>query len=132
MKIQIEDILIQDRIRQDVGDLSELISSIKSVGLIHPIVLNEKYELLTGYRRLQACKLLGWETVDCTIVNTTGDAVQELDYEYHENIGRKSLSEADQHAYDTKREQLLNPPKPSFWEKVKRFFRRFFSIFKRR
>ena len=44
MKVQIEDILIQDRIRQDVGDLSELISSIKSVGLIHPIVLNEKYE----------------------------------------------------------------------------------------
>ncbi len=132
MKVQIEDILIQDRIRQDVGDLSELISSIKAIGLIHPIVLNEKYELLTGYRRLQACKLLGWETVDCTVVNTTGDTLQELDYEYHENIGRKSLSEADRLAYDTKREQLLNPPKPSFWEKIKGFFRRFFTIFKRR
>lgn len=66
-------ILVESRIRSDLGDINSLIQSIKENGLIQPIVLNQDYEgdkastgqavfsykLVAGGRRLEALKRLG-------------------------------------------------------------------------
>ena len=63
MKVKIDDIHVKERLRAQPGDLSVLKESIKQVGLIQPLIINEKNELLCGHRRLLACKELNWDEV---------------------------------------------------------------------
>ena len=43
-------------------DVETLKKSIASVGLIHPLTVNQDKQLLAGARRLQALRELGWKT----------------------------------------------------------------------
>jgi DNA modification methylase len=67
------DILVEDRMRKDYGDITELANSIRENGLIQPIVLSHTFfsnpgdpgpqprmKLVAGGRRLAAIKLLKW------------------------------------------------------------------------
>ncbi len=132
MKVAIEDIRIKERLRMDEGDLQALAQSIEKIGLIQPIIISEEYELLSGYRRLHACKMLGWETIEVKLVTVGDDELKRLDWEYHENLGRKDLTPEEQQAYVAKRESMLHPTPMSFWNKVKVFFAKILSIFKRK
>ena len=96
-KIPISSITISNRVRKDLGNLEELSSSIETIGLLSPIIINEENKLLAGERRLEACKLLGWKTIDC-IVKSTSDAEQDITVELTENIQRKDFT----------REELIN------------------------
>jgi ParB family chromosome partitioning protein len=64
----IDRILIGKRLRQDVGDLDGLSASIAEVGLLHPIVVTPDNRLVAGYRRLLACRQLGWSEVPVYII----------------------------------------------------------------
>jgi len=64
----IEEILIckikvDKRLRNETGNLNSLCKSIKSIGLLHPIVVTQDYYLVAGLRRLEAAKRLGWDTI---------------------------------------------------------------------
>lgn len=133
MKLSIDSIIVPERIRQDPGDLTELKNSIMEVGLLNPIIITENYELVSGFRRLMACKELRWSEIEVKIVELGENQVQQLDLEYHENIGRSDLSEAEKEKYHVTRELLLNPPRTSrgickffktIWSKIKGFFKR--------
>ncbi|MBN1466068.1 ParB N-terminal domain-containing protein, partial [candidate division KSB1 bacterium] len=132
MKVAIDDIVIRDRIRMDEGDIEELAQSISQIGLIQPIVISEEYELLSGYRRLHACKTLGWETIEVKIVTVGENPLKKIEWEYHENIGRKELTEDEKQAYVHKRESLIKPTPKGFWLKIKAFFMRVLSSFRRK
>jgi ParB/RepB/Spo0J family partition protein len=61
-EIAIEDIKILRNIRTEIGDVSELMSSIRENGLLHAIGVvksNDEYILLYGHRRFTALKKLG-------------------------------------------------------------------------
>lgn len=132
MKISIDKIIIGDRVRQDAGELTLLKQSIKTVGLVNPIVVNEKYELLTGFRRLQACKELGLEEVKVEIIKMDGDKILELDWEYHENLGRKDLTAEDKQNYFVERDKLLNPPNTrGFLKWIKALWKKVLSLFRK-
>jgi hypothetical protein len=60
-------IRIGERVRKSLGDLQGLAASIRDVGLLQPIIINPDYLLLCGRRRLEACKLLRWDTVPAVI-----------------------------------------------------------------
>lgn len=133
MKLSINKIHVGERIRRDSGELSELMESIRTVGLIHPVLVNEKNELISGFRRLEACRRLGLEDIEVIRVFTEGQTVRGLDLEYHENIGRHGLSESEKQSFRTKREQLLRPPKKRLfwtrwlqrlWDRIRKLFRR--------
>ena len=47
-----------------MGNLDVLQSSIEKVGLINPVMIDENNNLIAGYRRLSACKKLGWKEID--------------------------------------------------------------------
>jgi len=130
MKLKIEDIKIGDRIRQETGDLSQLKRSIQEVGLITPIILNEKNELLSGFRRLQACRELDWNEIEVRVINTEDDDVKRLDLEYHENLGRLDLTIEEQECYNQIRYDLLHPPRStfSFWKWLKNIWQKIMSL----
>jgi len=132
MQVPVNNIKVGDRLRKDTGDLSLLTRSIKQLGLINPIVINENNELLSGYRRLEACKQLGFDKVQVRIIPTGEDNVKELDWEFHENVGREALTDDEAQEYINRRNELLHPEAQGFWAKLKAFFARIFSFLKRK
>jgi ParB family chromosome partitioning protein len=65
---KISDIIIDHCYRQALGDLQELAESIREFGLLRPVLLTRDDRLIAGRRRLEACKLLGWETIPVNVV----------------------------------------------------------------
>jgi ParB family chromosome partitioning protein len=96
-KIRIDSIEVnpnQPRTKFDEEALRELAESIKTYGLIQPItvrpIANGKYQLISGERRLRACKLAGLQEVP-TYVRTV-DEMQSIQMALVENIQREDLN----------------------------------------
>ena len=98
MMIDINRIIVRNRIRKDFGDLNELADDIRQNGLINPPVVNRDFELLAGERRLRACKSLGWSQIEVRMMDTR-DAEHELNVEISENENRKEFSKAERVDY---------------------------------
>lgn len=98
MLIDINKVIVNDRIRKDFGDIQELANDIQENGLINPPVVNTNYELLAGERRLKACKLLGWPQIEVRMMNTR-DAEHELNIEISENDVRKGFTKTERVDY---------------------------------
>lgn len=87
----------------DEDALAELVTSIKEVGLLQPVVVRqtgpERYELIMGERRLRACKDAGLERIPA-IVRATEDEKLLLDA-LLENLHRAQLNPLEEAAaYD--------------------------------
>lgn len=80
--------LPEDAPRQDVGDISELSSSIAEHGLLVPLLVEPDGTVRAGTRRLAAMRRLGIEEAECLIVppGSDGPIVQLV-----ENLHRKAL-----------------------------------------
>lgn len=102
MIVDIEKIIVKDRIRKDFGDIKELADDIKQNGLINPPVVNKEYELLAGERRLRACKLLGWSQIEVRMMDTRNEE-HDFDVEVSENENRKDFSRTEREAIYTRR-----------------------------
>ncbi len=90
-EVAISKIKLKKRIRKDLGDLSSLINSLRKYGQLTPIILNNRYELIAGNRRLESAKRLGWETINAIVVERETD-LEMLELEIEENIQRRDLS----------------------------------------
>ena len=86
--IPIESIIIKDRTRKELGDINSLAESISSVGLLQPIVINEKDGLIDGERRIKAYIHLGRKQIPYYRVNLEEIILGEL----HANSNRKDLT----------------------------------------
>lgn len=89
--VYIESIRVQDRHRQDLGDLQSLANSILDVGLLNPITITPDNSLVAGQRRLEACRQLGWDSVPTRIVANLDEAARLLRAERDENTERKPM-----------------------------------------
>jgi ParB family chromosome partitioning protein len=89
LKVSIADIKIGSRFRKDLGDLRPLVESIKLHGLLHPVVITDKNDLICGRRRIAAYEKLGKSEIEVNLVslNETSLSVAEAD----ENIVRKNF-----------------------------------------
>jgi len=96
-----------ERIRTDIGDLKSLEESIGKVGLINPLIIDENESLVAGYRRLQACKNLGFQEVEVVVVDFNGDPLKKLDIEVAENFFRKDFTPEEILATEVKRREIL-------------------------
>lgn len=123
MLIPIKDIKIKKRVRKDLGNLDDLKESLRYYGLLNPITVNRKYELIAGERRLQAAKLLGWTNIQANIVENLTD-VEELEMEIEENNQRKEFSDEELLEGYKRLERLKNP---GFFYKIFLFFKRLFT-----
>ena len=77
--------------------MEELKESIKNNGLIQPIIVRKlentvqnKYEIIAGERRYRACKSLGFESVQCVVIQA-GDS-KSYEFSVLENIQRENLN----------------------------------------
>ncbi len=123
MLVNINDIKIKKRVRRDLGDLEALKNSLRTYGLLNPITLNNKYELIAGERRLQAAKQLGWTNINAVIQNNLSE-VEELEMELEENNQRKEFTNEELLEGYKRLEKLRNP---SFWRKIVLFLKKLWN-----
>ena len=90
-EVAIHKINLKKRVRKDPGDLTSLMSSLRKYGQLTPIILNTKYELIAGNRRLESARRLGWESISAIVVDRDSD-LEMLELEIEENIQRRDLS----------------------------------------
>ena len=128
MQVSIHKIIIEDRIRKELGDLTPLMNSLQKHGQLNPIVIDEESKLIAGHRRLESAKRLGWLTVE-TICLKELSRSDKLELEIDENIHRKELTlEEVKDGY----ERLENLNKPPVVKRIKLFFKQLWAkIFRR-
>jgi len=84
----------QPRTKFDEDKIKELAQTLKTHGMIQPIVVRQKkddqYEVIAGERRLRAAKLLGWQTISAIIRNLNDTETASI--ALIENIQREELS----------------------------------------
>jgi ParB family chromosome partitioning protein len=71
----------------------ELSQSIKTSGIIQPLVVRKKenyYEIVAGQRRFEACKILNLKTIPCIVKELTDQEV--LKFSLIENLQREDIS----------------------------------------
>jgi ParB/RepB/Spo0J family partition protein len=91
-EIKIADIVVSDRHRRDRGDLTTLADSIRQEGLLQPIGVTHKLELVFGERRIHAVRdILKKKTILARIVEVSSI----LAGEYHENEVRKDFTPSE-------------------------------------
>ena len=93
--IRIDKIVVGDRHRKDLGDLTDLSESIDRHGLFHPVGVatrdDDRFDLEFGQRRLEACRRLEYGTIQVKIVDLPAVVVGEHD----ENVIRKGFTTSE-------------------------------------
>ena len=108
MQVLIEDIVIKDRVRTEIGDLKPLMESMRLHGQLNPITLSGENELIAGHRRTLAARELGWKFVEAHIVERASE-VEKLQLELEENVHRKDFSPEELLAGYRRLDKLLHP-----------------------
>jgi ParB family chromosome partitioning protein len=130
MKIDIDLIKVDEasRIRQDSGNISKLQESISNVGLINPILIDEQYRLIAGYRRLCACKNLKWKDIEVRVVELDNDELKMLEAEAAENMYRIDFTPEEILAIHKRREAIIESRRPKgFFERCWSWLKSLFS-----
>ncbi|HWE01789.1 MAG TPA: ParB/RepB/Spo0J family partition protein [Tepidisphaeraceae bacterium] len=98
----------QPRRAMNETTIAELAASLKSTGLIQPIVvrkMGEQYQLIAGERRWRAAKLAGFATIPAFVRDAT--SLEQAQMALVENIQREDLNPIDRaQAYKTLMTQL--------------------------
>ena len=131
VELNINEIIIKDRKRQaDNEKVSEIMESVKEIGLLNPISVNktdEGYVLVAGLHRLTAYKRLGYNRIQAVIVNM--DNIHSELAEIDENLVRAELHYLDRAEMLKRRQEIYEKLHPDFAksEKVKKNLKQFRS-----
>jgi len=93
-------------VRRETGDISELVESIKAVGILQPLIvrpIGDKYEIIVGSRRFAAAKKANIKTIPAIVKEMSDD--EAIVESLSENIQRGDLEiEEIANAYNTIRQ----------------------------
>ena len=105
----ITEIIVGSRTRKEMGNLTDLINSIDEHGLLHPITIDPDDNLIAGHRRLEACRLLGWDEAPVMVVETADDALKAMQIEQDENTCRKDFTPTEAVEMGRRIEEIQKP-----------------------
>ncbi len=72
--LPINEIIVEERFRKDLGDITSLADSMRRLGLIQPVVVNKEKRLVAGGRRLAAARELQWTHIPVVYRETLTEA----------------------------------------------------------
>ncbi|TFH14032.1 MAG: hypothetical protein E4H02_10670 [Lentisphaerales bacterium] len=88
VEMNIDNIVSKRPCRMSGEDLSALENSIKRLGILFPIMVNQRNILLSGTRRLQACRNIGMTRIPVLRVNVDAAGTQAAEIKSDENLCR--------------------------------------------
>ena len=102
MKLRIEDIIVDERIRKSLGDIDSLAKDMKVNGQIVPITVriadDGQYHLVAGFRRMKAMQMNGEETIEAYVI-AEDDEEMLLLKEISENEIRETFTRTERMSY---------------------------------
>ena len=102
MKLFINEIIIDERIRKGAGHIAELIDDIRENGQITPITVridnSGNYHLVAGYRRMMAMKALEMSQIEAYVI-PEADEEKLLQLEISENEIREGFTRTERMNY---------------------------------
>jgi ParB-like chromosome segregation protein Spo0J len=104
--LEISDIKVGKRFRKDLGNIDELVETIKNNGLIVPVTIAKDRVLIAGVRRIEALKKLGIEDIQVHVLDIPIKENGEID----ENLVRKDFTAEEKVEIKRYRESI----EPSF------------------
>lgn len=117
VEIAVDDVVEKKQLRESPGDLRTLESSIKKLGLLFPIVVDRNNVLISGSRRLAACRNIGLKKVPALRMDVGCNTMTALAIRTDENLCRKPLSAEDFERHIQAKLRLSSP------SRQERFFR---------
>ena len=94
-ELEISEITIRARLRNELGELGTLTNSIRKHGLLSPIIVDKDNVLIAGLRRLEACQQAGSTRIPCFKLNIDYRDVEALDIQSDENLCRQPLTQEE-------------------------------------
>lgn len=95
--IQLSAVALEDityRITTNTG-IDDLVPSIRQIGLIHPPIVKQTtsgYLIVSGFRRIAACRSLGWQEIPSRILDADFDDAQCVNLAIAENALQRPLN----------------------------------------
>ena len=89
--LKIKQVKTGERFREEVGNIDDLVESIKEKGYLFPILVDQKNNLLAGERRLTAAIEVGMKEIP-VVVRHVENEVDAREIELIENVVRKDFS----------------------------------------
>jgi len=94
----IDAIVVGVRHRKDPGDIKQLMESIERVGLLQPITITPEGVLVCGWRRLEAARRLGWNSMKVWVRSGISGKLEGLLAQQDENELHEPLNELEKAA----------------------------------
>lgn len=88
--IKLSEIRIEERQREDIGNIEEMKQSLAEFGQLQPIILRKDNTLVAGFRRLSGAVMLGWKEIRAEYQEDL-TPLQAKKIELEENVRRKML-----------------------------------------
>lgn len=107
--IEIDKIVIDGRMRRDMGDLESLAASIRMNGVLSPVLLTPDLVLVCGERRVRAARMAGLDRIPAHISGRFEDAAAALVAERDENTCRKEMTPSELLSIGQRLEELERP-----------------------
>lgn len=120
MLLPIEEIVVKKRFRKGAPNLDPLTKSLSQYGLLHPIIVDQNKVLISGYRRLQAAKQLGWTHIEARALFMSNEKTRQA-IEIEENQIRYDFTEQE---LEDALKKFHHVP---WWQKIWNFIKNLFS-----
>lgn len=128
MQVEIASIRVRKRVRKELEDIDQLADSLHRFGQLHPVSITRRNVLISGRRRVEAAKSLGWTMIDAIVIDKAS-AARRLELELEENVQRCPLKREELEGALEKLERLKHPGFfRSLWNSICAFFRALFGI----
>src|SRR5262245_42535374 len=93
--MKINDIQIGKRYRKNATRIEELADSMAIHGLMQPVGINTKNELVFGAKRIYAAMRLGWQEIECKVFDVEVGSLEAKVMEYSENKDREGWTDSE-------------------------------------
>ena len=111
MLININEIKINEGRRTVTSEaIQGLTESIREIGMMNPVTVTADHTLIAGLHRLEAAKVLGWEEIECHVIDAD-DLHAEL-AEIDENYVRASLTPLESSKLMLRRKEIYETLHP--------------------
>lgn len=77
----------------ELSNIDDLVTSIREVGLLQPLIINQRNQIISGHRRYEAIKQLDWKQVEVEKIETTDEDMERVLLIAHNKQRVKSTKE---------------------------------------
>ncbi|MAE20379.1 hypothetical protein CMK12_15860 [Candidatus Poribacteria bacterium] len=105
-EVAVNKIKVKEHFRPiNLDKVDDLVKSVLAVGLINPIVINSDFELIAGNHRLQAYREIGFNQIECRVLDLL--ELEEQLLQCDENLIRLDLNVIERSEHLSHRDELL-------------------------